>query len=292
LVIRTILLVALSALTTGAALATEIERRGEDRTDQLVEVVLADGTVMRGRMVEETRDTVVLETDSGGRLALNRRDARSIEPVVDPAARGRGQDPDANTVFLTPTPETVGQGQSYFRNFLVVFLNGGVGLTDDLDLSVGTVIPVSSSLVGVSVGAKWRLLSRESAPLGVALIGQGSVYEVGSFATFGGVVGVGDRDRSLNLAVLRGTTDGDDGGTVFLVGADLRLGGRTKLLVEYGNSTEALGDDDEDDFNGLINVGFRWYVKGMSFSLTGVRPFEDTGDAFLLLPMTRFSLSF
>jgi hypothetical protein len=30
----------------------------------------------------------------------------------------------------------------------------------------------------------------------------------------------------------------------------------------------------------------------MSFSLTGIRLFEETGDAFLLLPLMMFSLHF
>jgi len=71
--IRSILLIALVA---GVAFATEVEDLVDDSAEDLVEIVLADGSVIRGRLVEETQDTVVLETDSAGRLFLDRRNVR------------------------------------------------------------------------------------------------------------------------------------------------------------------------------------------------------------------------
>ena len=261
--------------------------------DDTVEVVLVDGSVLRGLVLEQTENVVVLQTQSAGRIQIERRNIRSIGPVDDPTARRRGQDPDYNTVFFTPTPETVEPGAAYFRNFLLFFLNGGWGVAENLNLSVGTLFPISADLLGLSVGAKWRLLSREEAPLGVAVVAQGTFVEEARFGTIGGVIGIGSRDRSLNLAVLRSITDdSDDDGTIFLIGADAAIADRTKFLIEYGNSTEALGDDSDDDFNGMINVGFRWHGERISFSLTGVRPFEDTGDEFLFLPLTMFSMHF
>ena len=47
----------------------------------------------------------------------------------------------------------------------------------------------------------------------------------------------------------------------------------------------------DDDFNGLLNLGFRLFGEGWSFSFTGIRPLDSTGD-LMLIPMVQFSFHF
>lgn len=251
-------------------------------------VTLQDQSVLRGRIVAEDDERIVLETGLG-RLEIPREQIVMIERR---SASGRHQyegdpDPDTNTIFFTPTPETLGDG-GYFRNFLLFFLNTGFALHEDLDLSVGTIFPVASDLASISAGLKWRVLSRAEHPVGVALVVNGTIIDDYRSGTFGAVAGIGDEDRSLNVAVGRyAEHEGGEASTVVLAGADVRVGPRMKFLIEYGTSSDVI----DSDVDGLINVGFRWFGDRMSFTLTGFRPLEDTGD-FVVFPFTMFSLHF
>ena len=258
----------------------------------IVIVELADGSTLRGRVVAEDDEAIVLLSSSAGRIEILRTEIRSLREIDATDEQRPGRDPDVNTVFFTPTPETIGEGNRYFRNFLLFFLNAGFGVTDDLDISVGALFPISTELLSLSGGAKWRLLSRTEAPVGFALTANATVIEDYAFGFAGGVVGAGDDERSLNVAVGRSfTEDGDDDGLVFLVGADVRLGDSTKFLIEWGNSSDAI-EDDGDAFAGLVNLGIRWHGERISASLTGLRPLLDAGDTLLFLPMTMVSVHF
>ena len=253
------------------------------------ELELIDGSVIRGQIESIDAKSIVIVTKLAGRLTIERANVREIRRSVDgvvPATR-LFADPDYNTVMLTPTPETLDAGDMYFRNFELFLINVGYSPSDAVDLSAGTFIPITGNFVFGTLGAKVRLLSRETAPVGLALTGSILFTDDHRFATFGGVIGIGNHERSLNLAVNRTESDGDDSGLWFMIAADTRITNRSKFIIEYGNSTEAIGDD---DFNGLINVGIRWFGERMSFTLSGIRPLEETGDGFVLFPLAMFSV--
>lgn len=283
---RLLLIVVVLASVARAEVPVEATEEGPHEPVDIV--TLTDESVLRGRIVAEDETRVVLETLLG-RIEIPRDRIRMIERVRSSGRRDYegNPDPDTNTIFFTPTPETLGAG-GYFRNFLLFFLNYGVSVHDDVDLSFGTIFPISSDVASISGGVKWRLLSRTEHPVGAALVANGTIIDDYRSATVGGVVGIGNENRSLNVAVGRYLErDRDDDSTIMLIGADMRLGAQTKFLIEYGTSSEVI----EDDVNGLINFGFRWFNDRMSFSLTGFRPLEDTGS-FVVFPFTMFSLHF
>ncbi len=286
-----LLLSALVPATTTIDLARAQEEPAPD-SQRVDELELIDGSVIRGQIESIDATTIIIVTKLAGRLTIERANVREIRRSVDgivPATRLL-TDPDYNTVMLTPTPETLDAGDVYFRNFELFLINVGYSPSDAVDLSAGTLIPITGDFVFGTVGAKVRLLPREKAPVGLALTGSILFTEEDRVATFGGVIGIGNRERSLNLAVNRSESDGDDSGLWFMLAADTRLTNRSKFIIEYGNSTEAIGDDDEDDFNGLINVGIRWFGERMSFTLSGIRPLEETGGDFFLFPLAMFSV--
>ena len=47
----------------------------------------------------------------------------------------------------------------------------------------------------------------------------------------------------------------------------------------------------DDDFEGMINFGFRLFGDQWSFSLTGLRPLREAGDLFVV-PLIQFSYHF
>lgn len=250
------------------------------------EILLKDGTLLRGIIIEERADLVVFETPSLGRLEIAREQIERLAPHGKTA--GVLTDPDQNSIMFCPTPATLPKGDAYFRDFELFFLNFGFGVTDNFDLSFGTLFPLSADVLMVSVGGKFRLLDRDKSPIGLALTGGFTVLEETSFGMAGAVIGIGDVHRSLNLAV-NGTFEEDGkNGLAFLVGGDVQVSRRTKFFAEFLNSDAILITDD-DDLKGFINIGFRIFGSNHSFSLSGFRPLVEDSGSFIAFPMLMYS---
>lgn len=254
----------------------------------LAELVLVDGTTVRGRIVSETDAAIVIESPSLGRVEIDRQRIRTVTYDIDaPAATAWRDDPDGNSLLLVPTARTLPKGDVYYRNFLLLFNNLGYAVTDYLNLSVMAAFPVTSDVRILSLGAKVRL-SPDGSAVGLAASGSVWIADDESVGTIGGIVTVGNLRRSATAAVHYASAEGD-GEAFFLVGGDVQIGTGFKLLAEYGNSETAIGDD--NDFKGIINVGFRLFWEETSFTLTGFRPLEEEGD-FVAFPLAMFSAHF
>ena len=179
------------------------------------ELLLEDGTLLSGRLVTMGEDVIVFETESLGRLEIPLANVKRI------ARGGEGvgviDDPDYNSLMFCPTPATLERGDFYFRDFELFFLNFGYALSDAFNLSVGTIFPISAEVAMISVGGKYRLVDRETQPLGLALTGSYTKLEEMEFGAVGAVAGIGDRQNSLNLTVTRTFDDDGDEETVFLI---------------------------------------------------------------------------
>ena len=250
------------------------------------EVLLTDGTLLAGRILEELADRIVFETDALGRLEIPRA---SIVRLARGAERtGALSDPDYNSLMFCPTPATLAKGDSYFRDFELFFLNYGASLADAFNLSVGTLFPVSSEVLMISLGGKLRLADRETQPVGLALTGSYTRLEEVKFGAVGVVAGGGDRRRSLNLAVNQTFDDDGDTELAFILGADVQSSRRGKIFAEYMSSASLLADEDAD-LEGFLNVGVRLFGDSHSFSLSGFRPLTDDSGSFVAFPMLMYS---
>ena len=269
-------------------------RTGEDREITPVIVHLVDESVVRGELVSLDEDHVVVDSKSLGRVTIAKRFVRSIEypedsTEVDAKQIWKRAENDYNSVMLGPTPETLPARTAYFRNFELFILNFGYAITDDLNVSFGMLFPVSSSFQMVSLGFKYRIVSREDFPFGFAVAATGSLIDETSFATVSGIAGIGNRHRSLNLSVHQPFVENNsDAPAFFIVSGDLQVAGSVKLLGEYGNSGDAVFSD--EDFSGFMNVGLRIFGDSSSFSLTGFRPLTiDDADGFIAFPLAMYS---
>ena len=216
------------------------------------------------------------------------------EPVTpEPATRRRYEngwyvDPDYNSLLLVPTSETLPTGDSYYRNFELLFNNGGISLTDDVNLSFMAAFPVTSDFTVFGAGAKIRIVRRDEYGIGIAVAG--SITGTGDEAveTISAIASVGDKRRSLSASINVGASDGD-AATFVLAGADFQFAPRAKVLVEYGNSTEGFSDD---EFYGIMNFGIRVFWETTSFTITGFRPLASDLDDFIAFPLVSFSAHF
>lgn len=287
---HSIIVAVLLAAPAAAQVPGQVEAESPSPTDARDEILLADGTILRGEVIEEREDVVVFATPSLGRLEIPRTE------VVRLAHGGEGpgvvEDPDFNSIMFCPTPATLPAGDFYFRDFELVILNFGFSLTEALDVSFGTLFPISSSTSMLSGGFKFRLVDRERSGLGLALIGNYTVLEDSRFGAVGAVAGVGNAQRSLNLAVTRGVDDNEEFGEeergfAYIVGGDIQVGRGSKLFAEYLTSSVLLGDD--DDLRGFVNLGVRWFGQDHSFSLSGFRPLIEDSGGFIAFPMVMYS---
>lgn len=250
------------------------------------EILLKDGNVLLGKVLEEREDLIIFETESLGVLEIPRTNIEKL--AMHESKTGVFTDPDENTIMFCPTPATLPKGEGYFRDFELLFLNFGYGVTDNFDLSFGTLFPVSSDAFMLSLGGKLRLVDREKSPIGLALTGSFTLLDETQFGAVGAVVGIGDRQKSLNLTVNYTFDEDGENDTLFIVGGDIQTGRRTKLFAEYF-SAASLFNDESDDLNGFVNLGVRIFGRRHSFSLSAFRPlWEDTGD-FIAFPMLMYS---
>jgi len=261
----------------------------------LDEILLLDGTILSGYIVAETDSSLTIETTSLGRIEVPRAQIQRLAKAGIPY--GVADDPDCNSILLTPTPATVGKGDAYFRDFELFVLNAGYGITENLDLSLATLFPIGGDWNFIAVGLKAELVDRETHAIGLAVTGSHLIApDAQRFSSLGAVLGIGDRRRSLSVAADRGFNEDGDAATRVMVGGDLQINRRTKLFAEWASSELALsfgGDDDDDDadeFDGFMTLGVRFFGEHMAFTLGGFRPVSaDTGD-LLFLPLAMFSV--
>lgn len=280
-------------------------------------VLLKDGTLIHGKIIRRDEVTVVIENEYLGHIALLLDGIVEIRTDTDKPPEGtdllewtaavsstgtdvgKVYDRDYNSIMFCPTPATTPKGEKYFRNFELIVLNFGYGVTDRLSISLGTFFPISSEMTMASFGMKYRIVNREHSPVGVAVAASQSFLRNANLTTANLIAGIGDRDKSLNVSMNRAFNKDGDSGWVFIAGCDYRVSDGVKFLFEYCQSSVFLPSDDEDDnednedndddFDGLVNVGVRWFGSKMSFSLTGFRPLGVSGD-LIAIPMAMFSV--
>ena len=213
--------------------------------------------------------------------------AAVVSTPAHPADRDWPTDPDYNSLMFVPTSETLEKGDAYYRNFELLFNNVGYALTDYMNLSAMVSFPVTADFTIFSIGTKVRVLSREQSPVGFALAGSATFGDEVSFQNYSAIASVGNKRYSFTAVGNLGVGE-NDSEAFYLLGGDVQIATRVKLLAEIGNSATAL----DDDFNGVLNAGVRAFWDKVSFTLTAFRPLEDGLDNLIAVPFASFSAHF
>jgi hypothetical protein len=290
--IRTLRPLLLAAALCACALALPGRAAAQTDTvavasDTLYTVRLTDGSVIHGRIVEESDERVTVETQAGVRVQLERGQ-------IDRITRLRGRvvggsvwptDPNRTRLFFGPTARAVGQGEGYLGVYEVVFPFLTYGITSNLSISAGTPI------VPGAIGEFWYFApkltvyetERTAAAVGVlgaAVEGEtaGIVYGAGTF---------GDSDQALTAGVGWGFSNGDlNNQALVMVGGEMRTGRNTKFISENYLLPGANADE-----GAIVSGGLRFFGERLS---------ADLGVGFLLgdceggcwLPLVNFVYSF
>lgn len=232
-------------------------------------VILVDGTVITGMIVDESADPVVVIGANGVEQRIPRSRVAEITDLLQ--GRFTRYDPARTRLFFSPTARSLGSGVKRFSAYYL-FPSIAAGINDRVDLSVGATVPFisSDSEAVVVLNANGKVTLTESDGLatavgGSALVPLASGEDIpGIGGTFYGLVTIGNEASAVTLGAYGFyVTDFDDSdignGTALMVGLEKQLSDRFKLVSE----NYLLIPIDED-------------VDGVAFgSLTGVRFFGD-----------------
>ncbi|MEM6783429.1 MAG: hypothetical protein AAF624_06805 [Bacteroidota bacterium] len=209
-------------------------------------VVLTDGNVMVGVVLDERDDAVVLRSEDGLETTIPRSRIREVGPLLE---RGLSQyDPTRTRLFFSPTARTLPRGAGRISGYYLI-PSVAYGFTDRLDVSYGTLIP----LVVNALNVKYQVVRRERVQVA---LGVGTLFTLGgsingsasdfinSLGTLYGLVTIGSEANALTLGLYSGfATNLEDTefapGVVILVGYERQFTDWFKLLAEnYVGVTE------------------------------------------------------
>jgi hypothetical protein len=232
-------------------------------------VILVDGTVITGVIVDESADPVVVVGTNGVEQRIPRARIAEITDLLQ--GRFTRYDPARTRLFFSPTARSLGSGVKRFSAYYI-FPSLAVGVNDRVDLSAGATIPFISSGGGAVIVLNGNVKATLTQSDGLATAVGGSVLVPlasgedipGIGGTFYGLVTLGSEASAITLGAYGFyATDFDNSdignGTALLVGLEKQLSDRFKLVSE----NYLLIPLDED-------------VDGVAFgSLSGVRFFGD-----------------
>lgn len=196
-------------------------------------ITLSDGQVLRGRVLEQTPERVVLQLEDGNSLALPRDVVLSVsEPSVE-SGEAWGRDPNLSRYLYSPSAFSLGSGKGYLAQRAIVISSAGVGVTDFFDLELGTILPLlfSDARVGVASGKLGVELSDEVA---VGLGSQAFFVEdvIAGFAFANITLGTHDSHFTLAGGGAFEFTAGDLGAGILTLSGSHRLGSNTAFITE------------------------------------------------------------
>lgn len=248
----------------------------------VVEVVLADGSTLTGRILGEEDGIIQLELLTGDVIQLRRARLQDIRTFEGRVVRGKvwRPDPNATRLFFAPTGRSLGQGQGYLSVYEVIMPFLAVGVTDRVALSGGTPLVFSADSERVFWFApKLQVLrgSRFSAAIGALHFLSTAAGSEGVGVAYG-VATFGTRDDALTVGAGYGYSGSDFAAEpVLMVGGEARGSRSVKLISEnYLLPSGTL----------LLSGGFRFFGERLTADLGLVMPTDGTDAA--VFPLVNF----
>ncbi|GAB4510227.1 MAG: hypothetical protein Tsb0020_27270 [Haliangiales bacterium] len=223
----------------------------------------------------------------GGRAAPAAAPARRpgvLAGVYDDASSGRA--------WFTPTALTAPQGTLTFSNHEILFVGMGAAVTDHLQISGITMLPIAGDFLPFFLSAKYGIPVTSRFHLGaqVSLAGvldSGDSDDSGAIALAGGIATLcidADCSSLLTGYATTGSLLGEDESTypvMYSVSWIQRLSRRFRLMLELNRAAVIDRFVDDEDRVTLFWYGFRVTSPTFGVDFGFVRPFvEDELDDF------------
>lgn len=203
-----LLLLFLLALLLISGVQRALGQVGQDSV-AVVEIQTHDGNKYTGRLVEQDGQRIVIETQSLGKLIIQRSAIKHMERLEVSKIRADGywaDNPQATRNFWAPTGYGLKPGEAYYQNVWVLFNQFSVGITRNFSMGVGFVplFLFASPSTPFWLTPKISLpLSKDKVNLGLgAVIGTSSLSEKGNgFGIVYGNATFGSRDNNVTVGM-------------------------------------------------------------------------------------------
>jgi hypothetical protein len=255
-------------------------------------ITTTDGNVFIGVLISENDESVTIETESAGRITINRSNIQEMILLAEDRMRDDGywnENPLKTRYLFAPNALGLKKGSGYYQNTWILFNNVNYGVTNNFSIGVGTVplflfgvpytpfwlmpklsIPVASDQFHLSAGALIGGIVGEDSGSGGLLYGTGTV-------------GSGDRNLSVGLGYAYG--GGEISSTPVVNISGLMRTGRNIYFISENYFVSDAG------LNGLMSLGVRWAPENFSLDFALLRPIEATGS-FIGVPWLGVTLPF
>jgi hypothetical protein len=237
-------------------------------------------------------------------------------PESTPVSRNRSEDASVDRGFFNSHAETLQKGEIAINSYELVFLGVSGGVTDKLELSLTTLLPIVDEMpVLLMAQGKYAFFRNERTTVSArfnltyaSADSSDSDSETARATAFGGGVAIdhfvdqGGRFAVHGALAINGIAGGiggsmevGDGAVIYLEGgATFRAFSSFKLLVDL--LLPALIDGDGVDFASvaLFTYGMRFHGPNLAADLGFMRPVgdADTSDLVLGLPWVAFTARF
>ncbi len=205
----------------------------------VVELQLADGSAVTGRVVAVNDTTCTVMTAAGLTVVIPRRALARWRTVGAPMGGRFGRrDPAGSRLFLAPTARTLPRGQGYVGDYYVFFPVVGYGILDRFTLAGGMSfipgLPLEDQLVylapkvGLVRSPKFNL----AAGALFMRLGWSNVVDASGGVAYG-VATLGGDDAALTVGLgWPFAAGGGDSRPWIMAGAEWRVSRGVKLLIE------------------------------------------------------------
>jgi len=231
------------ALGVGLVAGTplRVAARQEAPADTIFRVRLVDGSTVYGRVAESNEARIVILTESGARVEVERSQIREMAPLTGRLVNGRIWPEDANRtrLFFGPTGRSLGHGEGYVGLYELFFSFVAVGIGDRFTLAGGT--PIIPGAIGraLYVAPKLTLVNEDQFQLAAGTlaffltesIDEGSVGIAYGVATFGDVDDAVTLGAGWGFALLDGESSVADE-PVLMLGLEKRTSASIKVISE------------------------------------------------------------
>ncbi|HSA57180.1 MAG TPA: hypothetical protein VLE53_15820 [Gemmatimonadaceae bacterium] len=244
-------------------------------------VRLHSGSVLLGRIVAITPDSVRIELEGGGSLAVPRAAVRNVDQFS--AARLRNgrywfENPHATRLLFSATAFPLGTGNGYYANTWLFFNTFATGLTDRVSVGVGFSLFPGADFSDNIFWVLPKVTVIDAPRAKVALGAFAGVLPVG-----GDGDGFGDRHTSAGILYGVGSTGSTDSNLSLglgwgYVGAQLAdrpivmVGGQGRVLRRLALITENWFIPVDGRAEGIMSAGLRFLSEGVSADIAFVRP--------------------
>jgi hypothetical protein len=234
------------------ALSSQAPPETPPEKPELSRITLKDGQVLRGVVVRQDAQVVVVELAQGGRMELPAGLVKSVDVELHARVRDNGeiwfQDPNRTRYLYAPSAMMLRRGEGYFSQKELFFTSMNYGVTDFLSVQAGAVLPawlmsgganfIGGLKLGGSVTDRLHLAAGAQALVLPSNILGGTRNMVSTAGLVFGMATYGTPDAHLSLGV--GTPFiFDDPGTEVLPGdvlvtvnGNLRVSQRLALVTE------------------------------------------------------------